>query len=68
MMLRNGTVLLYLSIDSMLPSIVCVGSGAVLVALSMMITQMTLNRKKEEEIRYNDLINDVYSNGKSTDL
>jgi fructose-specific phosphotransferase system IIC component len=68
MMLRNGTVLLYLSIDSMLPSIVFVGSGAVLVALSMMIAQMTLNRKKEEEIRYNDLINDVYSNGKSTDL
>jgi hypothetical protein len=64
MMLRNSTVLLYWSIDSMLLSIVLVGSGAVLVVLSMMITQMTLNRKKEEEIRYNDLIYDVYSNGK----
>jgi hypothetical protein len=47
-------------VDSMLLSIVLVGSGAVLVAFSMMITQMTLNRKKEEEIRYNDLIYNVW--------
>jgi hypothetical protein len=37
--------------DSMLLSIVVVGSGTVMVALSMMITQMSFkNRKKEEEI------------------
>jgi hypothetical protein len=38
-------------VDSMLLSIVLVGSGTVLVAFSMMITQMTLHREKEEEIR-----------------
>jgi hypothetical protein len=38
-------------VDSMLLSIVLVGSGTVLLAFSMMITQMSLNRKKEEELR-----------------
>jgi hypothetical protein len=43
--------------DSMLLSIVVVGSGTVLVALSMMITQMAFkSMKKEEEIRQSDLI------------
>jgi hypothetical protein len=42
---------LYWSIDSMLLSIVLVDSGAVLIVLSMVITQMTLHREKEEEIR-----------------
>ena len=39
-------------VDSMLLlSIVLVGSGAMLVALSMMITQMRLNREKAEDRR-----------------
>jgi hypothetical protein len=42
---------LYWSIDSKLLSIVLIDSGAVLIVLSMVITQMTLHRKKEEEIR-----------------
>jgi hypothetical protein len=52
MMLRNA-ILLCWSIDSMLLSIVLIDSGAMLVALSMMINQKktSLNRKKEEEIR-----------------
>jgi hypothetical protein len=53
----------------MLLSIVLVDSGAaVLIVLSMVITQMKLNREKAEEIRKNDLIYDVYGNGNGKKL
>jgi hypothetical protein len=47
-------------VNSMLLSIVLVGSGAVLVAFLMMITLMMLNREKEEEIRQSGSIYDVW--------